>query len=206
MLRVSCINYIKIFKSCEVINSVLKKIMLVSFFYSPILFHRVWLLSESGHRKERCCKYGRSSSLIYQLSTPPPPCLPHPIATIFLLKDFWFIRLREFIILASQYMPSLQTPLAAQEFRSLRVAWSRTGQWLNLVGEYLEKCYRFSFYSTVLETGDKGVLISWTMARKYQLCHLIPKLLILNTTRQFFKRYYGATRGKFLISKVWRWT
>lgn len=74
-------------------------------------------------------------------------------------------------------------PPPAQEFGSLRVAWSRTGQWLNLVGEYLEKCYRFSFYSTVLETGDKGVLISWAMARKYQLCHLIPKLLILNTTR-----------------------
>lgn len=46
-------------------------------------------------------------------------------------------------------------PPPAQEFGSLRVAWSRTGQWLNLVGEYLEKCYRFSFYSTVLETGDR---------------------------------------------------
>ena len=35
MLKVSCINYIKIFKSCEVINSVLKKKMLVFILLQP---------------------------------------------------------------------------------------------------------------------------------------------------------------------------
>ena len=149
--------------------------MLVSFFYSPILFHRVWLLSESGHRKERCCKYGRSSSLIYQLSSPPPPPPSH--SNNFSFKRFLIHSSQRIYYLGVSVYAKLTTPSRCPRVSFAQSGtWSRTGQWLNLVGEYLEKCY--SFYSTVLETGDKGLLISWTMARKYQLCHLIAKLLI----------------------------